>query len=60
MLEIFHKPWDQIVQRKTFIHVLSYACFFLENTAILSAKSQFIATVLGGVDVSVCMCVFCV
>lgn len=35
MLEIFHKPWDQIVQRKTFIHVLSYACFFREHCYII-------------------------
>lgn len=46
------------MQRKTSCTKL--CMFFLENTALLSAKSQFIATVLGGVDVSVCMCVFCV
>ncbi len=62
MLGIFDKPWDQSVQTITFffeqhIHVLSYACFF-KRTLLSFQLNLFIATVLGGVDVYMCVCVY--
>lgn len=42
------------------IHVLSYACFFcfFKRTLLSFQLNKIIATVLGGVDVYTCLCVY--
>lgn len=64
MLDIFDKPWDQSVQTITWVFRTTHSCtklcmfFFFKRTLLCFQLNLFIATVLGGVDVYMCVCVY--